>query len=203
MPQNQHSPHHQHSPHMAISLDVSRFIRRTLLPDEKLIKDARFHWFYTFSAFFIFAFCLAIGFGVQYLMWRFLGQWDMRPVYAGVAIGLWMFFWTMMKKWTTEIILTDKRLLYKRGFFQVDVAEVDIEQLASDYVQQSLLGRLLDYGAIRIRCVEASDVWLPPIANPYEFRNALEQQKHLFREHYMKVERLRHHGMNPSDISEA
>jgi hypothetical protein len=90
-------------------------------------------------------------------------------------------------------------LIYKRGFFSVEVDEIDIEQLASDNVQQSLIGRLFDFGVIHIRCIEATDLWLPPVANPYAFRNAIEKQKHQYREHYMKVERLRHHGAAPAD----
>jgi hypothetical protein len=76
---------------------------------------------------------------------------------------------------------------------------VDVEQLASDDVRQTLFGRLLDYGAIHIRCIEASDIYLPPVMKPYEFRNALEAVKKEYREKYMSVERLRHHGMNPGD----
>lgn len=164
------------------------------MQDEKIVADARFHGFYTCWAFVIFAFCLALGGGVQYAAWHYLGQWPFAPLYAGAAVGAWILFAMMLKKWTTEIILTDRRLLYKRGFFKINIDEVDIEQLASDYVEQSLLGRILDYGEIHIRCIEASDVWLPPVAQPYEFRNQLEKMKHAYREQYMGVGRLYRHG---------
>lgn len=187
----------------ALDINPSRFMRKTLMPGEKLVREARFHGFYTFSAFLVFAFCLMCGWGMQYLVWRYLGQWSYQPLFAGGAVGIWMFFWMMLKKWTTEIILTDQRILHKRGFFLVNVDEVDIEQLASDYVQQSLIGRMLDYGSLHIRCVEASDIWLPPIADPYGFRNAVEKVKHAFREHYMDVNRLYKHGSRPHDGHEA
>lgn len=170
---------------------LSRFMKKTLLPDENLVGEARFHGFYTFTALMMFsAFALA-GWGVQYAIYRLAATWTMMPVYIALGIGAWNLFWVMLKKWTTEIILTDQRLLYKQGFFQIDVAEVGIEQLASDYVQQTLLGRLLDYGKLHIRCIEAADIKLPDIARPYDFRNALELQKKAFREHYMQVEHLR------------
>ena len=101
----------------------------------------------------------------------------------------------LLKKWTTEIVLTNHRLIHKTGFFLIDVHEVDIEQLASHHVVQSLLGRLLDYGEVHVRCIEATDIFLPPISHPYAFRNAMEQEKHHYRNDYMKVERLRHHGV--------
>jgi hypothetical protein len=177
----------------------SRFIRKTLMPNEKCVKDARFSWVYIFQAWVVWGICLILGYMVHYGFMRYLGLYDLRPVYIGAGIGGWLFFWMMMKKWTTEIILTTERLIYKQGYFMVDVAEVDIEQLASDRVEQSFFGRIFDYGNIYIRCIEAPDIWLPPIRRPYEFRNALEQQKHLYREHYMKVEHLRHHGDKPED----
>ena len=176
--------------------DLSRFMRKTLLPGEKCVRDARFHIFYTVCAFLTLLLCAALGYAVYYAAARYAGIYTLIPIYAGAAVGAWLCFWMMLKKWTTEIILTDKRLIYKRGFFLVKVAEMDIDQLASDDVQQSIWGRLLDYGAIHIRCIEAADVWLPDIARPYDFRNALEQEKHKYREHYMNVDRLRRHGGN-------
>lgn len=176
---------------MKLKKHISRFMRRTLMPDETFVREARFHGFYTFLAFASVTLCAGLGGAIQYALYRFLGYWEMAPVYAGTGIGAWICFVMLLKQWTTEIILTDRRLLYKTGFFMVDVAEVDIEQLASDNVQQSLLGRILDYGMLHIRCIEANDIWLPDIAEPYEFRNAMEQQKHAYREHYMNVERVR------------
>lgn len=172
----------------------SRFIQKTLLPDERCIKDARFSRIYEIQALVLLGFCGALGYAVHIGLYRYFGQYILWPVWAGGGVGLFLFLSMMMKKWTTEIILTNERLIYKRGFFMVDVVEVDIEQLASDIVEQSLLGRLFNYGEIHIRCIEATDIWLPPIRHPYEFRNALEQQKHHYRESYMKVERLRRRG---------
>jgi Bacterial PH domain len=166
------------------------------MPNEIFIGEGCFHGFYTCVALCSVFFYGAAGCLVQYLYHYFFGKWPMMPAWAGLGLGAWVTFWMMMRKWTTEIILTDKRLLYKRGFFLVNVDEVDIEQLASDYVQQSLLGRLLDYGTIHIRCIEASDLWLPPIARPYEFRNAIEQQKQKYRELFMDVGRIRRHSQN-------
>lgn len=177
----------------------SRFVRKTLLPDEHCVKDARFSWTYTFQACLIWALCILFGYAAYTVFWRMLWPYGWGLVAAGVVFGGWLWFLMMMKKWTTEIILTNERLIYKRGFFAVKVQEVDIEQLASDNVDQSLWGRMFDYGCIHVRCIEADDMILPPIDSPYEFRNALEMQKHAFREKYMKIEHLRRHGNEPGE----
>lgn len=177
----------------------SRFVRKTLMPDERCVLDARFSWVYVFHAWLIWSLCISFGYAAHLAFLPALGPYSWYPVFGGVVLGLWLFFLMMLKKWTTEIILTTDRLIYKRGFFAVQVQEVDIEQLASDNVVQSLCGRLFDYGAIYVRCIEADDILLPPITQPYEFRNALEQQKHLYRERYMKIEHLRRHGIGQDD----
>lgn len=180
---------------------VSRFMRKTLMADEKVMAEARFHGFYTFWAFGAFSIWVLIGAGAQYLARTYANESSFWPLYGCLAIGGWMLFWMMLKKWTTEIIITNKRVLYKRGFFLIHIDEVDIEQLASDYVEQSLLGRLLDFGALHIRCIEANDIWLPAIANPYAFRNKLEDVKHRYRQTFMDVGRLYRHGSKPNEVS--
>lgn len=175
---------------------LSRFIRKTLMPDERVLAEARFHVFYVFYAFLSCAFCVAMGAGLQYALGRYMPLHGMGvgPFVSLCGIGLWVLLVMLLKRWTTEIFLTDRRLLYKQGFFLVKVAEADIEQLASDHVEQSLLGRMMDYGALRIRCIEANDFCLPPIARPYEFRNDVERAKQAYRERYMHAEvRYRRH----------
>jgi hypothetical protein len=175
---------------------LSRFMRRTLMPGETVIREGYFHPFYTFTALITLLFCLGCGWVFQDALLTYLHQKSRLPMTLGLLLGSWLFFWMLLKKWTTEIVLTSERLIYKRGFFLIQSQEVDIEQLASDNVEQSFIGRMFDYGTLHIRCIEAADYWLPPIRAPYAFRNALEQQKHLYRDNYMKVERLRRHGSN-------
>lgn len=161
-------------------------MRKTLLPDEVCIKEAHFHGFYLIEAIFLAGLCALLGWGLHYAYYFASGIKSLWPVYIAVGIGFWVFLCMLLKKWTTEIILTNKRLIHKRGLFLISIDEVDIEQLVSDTVQQSMMGRLLDYGAIHITCLIARDLWLPPIRRPYEFRNAVEKQKGEYRERYGK-----------------
>lgn len=177
----------------------SRYMRKTLMPDEEIVADAHFSHFYSFVCFLALACFIALGAAAQYAIWRFLSYNTFWPVAFGLFVGLWQYFWMMLKKWSTEIVMTTQRLIYKRGFFSITAEEVDIEQLASDNVTQSFLGRIFNYGVIHFRCIEADDVWLPPVAKPYEFRNAVEIQKVTYRDNYIKGNRLRQHGMKTED----
>lgn len=177
----------------------SRFVRKTLLPNEKCVAEGRFSWLYSFQAWTSWILWLCFGGMLQYLFYRYLGVDTIKPVLFCGGIGMALCISMLMRLWTTEILMTTERLIYKRGFFNIEMQEVDIEQLASDNVVQGFLGRMFDYGEIHVRCIEAADIYLPAITHPYEFRNTIEQQKKNYREHYMKVERLRHHGEQPSD----
>ena len=175
----------------------SKFIRKTLMPEEKVQMVGEFSSFYTVAAYLWFLGCIAAGFVLHFLALRYLRQPDLLPIWFMTVVGLAVFFSMMLKRWTTEIYLTNHRIIHKRGLFIIDVDEVDVEQLASDQVHQSLMGRLLGYGALHIRCVEADDLWLPNIRHAYSFRNAIARVKKGYREEYMSTGRLYKHGSRP------
>lgn len=201
----------------------SRFIRKTLMLDEKVEAVGVFSPFYTASAYLWFFACVTLGFVLHFLAVRYMPQSDLPPIprpddllpaqvrymhqndllpiWFMTTIGLAVFFSLMLKRWTTEIFLTNHRLIHKRGLFLINVDEVDVEQLASDQVHQSLMGRVFGYGALHIRCVEADDLWLPNITHPYSFRNAIVRVKKGYREEYMNTGRLYRHGSRPHSSS--
>ncbi|MBI1216330.1 MAG: PH domain-containing protein [Alphaproteobacteria bacterium] len=202
-----------------MKVHATPFMHKSLAQDETLVAVAYFHPFYMYAAFGLLALWTLVGLGGQFALTHFFNahpevlfdqgmqQGLMRMVathryvatLAGFFMGLCFFVPMYLKKISTEIILTERRLLYKRGFFTARVEEVDVEQLASDDVRQSIMGRMLDYGSIHVRCIEATDLYLPPVFHPYHFSKALEKVKNDYRDQYMKVERLRHHGTSPAD----
>src|SRR5207245_1582167 len=51
---------------------------------------------------------------------------------------------------TTEIAVTDRRIIYKRGFIRRYTVEMHMDKVESVDVDQSLFGRMLDYGDVFI-----------------------------------------------------
>jgi uncharacterized membrane protein YdbT with pleckstrin-like domain len=49
-------------------------------------------------------------------------------------------------RWTTEIAVTDRRVIFRRGFIQWHTDEMHMDKIESADVDQSVLGRLLNYG---------------------------------------------------------
>ena len=98
------------------------------------------------------------------------------PVSLLVAIicalaGLGLAFGARFKRWTTEIDVTDRRIVYKRCFIRRHTVEMNMDKVESVDVDQSMLGRMLNCGDITVR---GTGVGIEPLYNidaPLEFRN--------------------------------
>lgn len=172
------------------------YVQQSLGPDEELVHIGSFHWMYTFQAF------MAIVWGVVasimivvggVFMYKKMGQFPpeigwleaVRYIHPGLRIfsflvfvmGLLSFAQMMVVKATTEIAVTNTRIVYKRGLVARQVGEISIDRIEGVNVLQSILGRLLDYGRLAVRGMGIGEVVLPPIEDPLTFRQAIEKAR--------------------------
>ena len=73
--------------------------------------------------------------------------------------------------WTTEIAVTNHRIIYKAGLIRRDTVEILMDKVESVDVDQSILGRLLGYGTVTVRGTGAGFEPLKRIGQPIELRN--------------------------------
>jgi uncharacterized membrane protein YdbT with pleckstrin-like domain len=132
---------------------MSSYVEQSLGAGETLVAKAHFSWWYSFKA---------------WMALIFLGW---------LVIGVWIFFSMMIKKWTTEIAVTTHRFVDKSGFFTLHTNEISLAQIEGVKVEQSVWGRMLGYGHIRIEGSGVDAVVLPDIQNPVAFRAAIETAK--------------------------
>lgn len=90
-----------------------------------------------------------------------------------VLIALATFMGAWFRRVTTEIVITDKRIIYKRGWIARHTEEMNITKVETIDVDQTILGRLLGYGTVLIHGVGSSWEPLRRIASPLELRNAI------------------------------
>jgi uncharacterized membrane protein YdbT with pleckstrin-like domain len=133
------------------------YIENTLAADEQVIYRAKFHWLYTAAA--IVA-LLVLG--------------------LVVGIGIIIFLFLMIDKWTTEIAITNKRLVYKRGWISRKTDEISLRKLEEINLEQSILGRIFGYGKIKVHGTGIGSINLPAIDNPLKFRKEIENTKENF-----------------------
>jgi uncharacterized membrane protein YdbT with pleckstrin-like domain len=77
---------------------------------------------------------------------------------------------------TTRFAVTDKRIIAKRGFIRRRSLELLLTKVESINVQQSLMGRIFNFGVIVVVGTGGTKEGFPNIADPMEFRKRLNAQ---------------------------
>ena len=90
-----------------------------------------------------------------------------------MAIGVIVVLTALIRRQTTELVLTDRRIITKRGLISRDTVEMNLGKVESVHVNQSLLGRLLNYGDITVVGTGSSLEPLVGIARPLDLRRKL------------------------------
>jgi uncharacterized membrane protein YdbT with pleckstrin-like domain len=74
---------------------------------------------------------------------------------------------------TTEIVKTNRRIIFKTGFIVRDTTEIPLSQVESVNVNQSILGRIFRFGDISIIGTGGTHQDIKYIANVLKFRKAI------------------------------
>jgi uncharacterized membrane protein YdbT with pleckstrin-like domain len=86
------------------------------------------------------------------------------------VVGLFFLIaaWVRMK--STEIAITNKRIIAKFGFISRSTVEISLDKVEALRVEQGLWGRFLNYGTILISGVGSTIDPIRSIADPLVFR---------------------------------
>lgn len=99
------------------------------------------------------------------ILWLILGALTLV-----IVIGLFILIWVYVKRRTTELAITNKRVIAKRGFIQRDTIEMFLGKVESVHVEQSVPGRVLDYGTVIVSGTGVMSTRFERISAPLEFR---------------------------------
>ena len=153
------------------------YVKHVIQPGERIIMVGHISWVIYHRA----IFCVILGGVLLILEAVFAPQSARTDLMYGTAIlfGLAALItaaraWFI--RWTTEIAVTDKRIIFKRGFINRHTAEMNMDKVSSVDVDQSLWGRLFDFGSVHILGAGgASGIeHLHRVANPVALRNAID-----------------------------
>lgn len=172
------------------------YIQQSLGPSEEIIHLGEFHWMHDVKAVFNIIFgiimALMIVFGGVFAYYKmgkipasvnmaeavqYLPLWMKGFAFAMFVMGLYSFARMMTEKATTEMAITNLRIIYKQGLMTRHVGEIAVDRIEGVVVLQSFLGRLLDYGQLAVRGMGVGEVVLPPIRQPIVFRQAIQQAR--------------------------
>ena len=150
---------------------MGRYIDEILQPGEKVLYSTNAHWIFYLPAIAAWIVVLALAAAsVAVPPMAVLGL----PAAAVIAVVALYF---TIKGWfhrlTTETDVTDRRVVHKTGFIKRRTFEMALDKIESVDVDQTVLGRLLNYGDVTILGVGEGRQTIPTIASPLAFRNAI------------------------------
>jgi len=152
---------------------MGRYIDEILQPGEKVLYSTNAHWMFFLPA--IAAWIVAVIFLVLSRMIvadvPVLLCLAMAALSAIFAIYKTFTFW--FHRGTTETDVTNLRVIHKTGFIQRRTFEMSLDKVESVDVNQSILGRILNYGDVTILGVGEGKETISTIASPLAFRNSI------------------------------
>ena len=88
--------------------------------------------------------------------------------------GLGLLFWAAaaIRYFTTELAITNKRVIAKFGFISRSTIEINLQKIESIQVHQGILGRIFNFGSIVVSGAGNPQAPIPGISNPLQFRRA-------------------------------
>ena len=98
------------------------------------------------------------------------------PILLGVitlplfGVGLLFWLWAWITYATTELAITNKRVIAKSGLIQRRTIEMFLEKIESIQVDQSVLGRLFDFGSVIISGTGVHSAPFRNISDPLALR---------------------------------
>ena len=150
---------------------MGRYIDQILQPGEKVLYSTNAHWIFYLPA--ILAWIMAAVLLV--LSRATVTEGLILLCLSGAAVAaLAALYWTAkawFHRWTTETDVTNLRVVHKTGFVKRRTFEMSLDKVESVDVNQSILGRILNYGDVTILGVGEGRETISTIASPLAFRN--------------------------------
>lgn len=80
-----------------------------------------------------------------------------------------------LKRWLSEFVITNRRIVIKEGFIARRTFEMNLSKIETVNVDQTVMGRLLNFGSITIIGTGGTRETFHNIAKPMAFRKAFQE----------------------------
>ena len=148
------------------------YVRHILQPGEEVRVIATIHWITYVKGFLFLIVALVLlyyGNNTEHGKSVWLAA---SAVIAAIAAILILRAW--FHRWITEIAVTNRRVIYKTGFIRRNTVEMHTDKVESVDINQSILGRIFNYGDITLVGTGDSHFSnIRTIAHPIELRNQI------------------------------
>ena len=149
---------------------LGSYTAATLQADEKPLHQTTIHWMALSGSVIGALLSLIVIVPIaMFAAWKdFYWAWFLVVIPVGILVS------ASVTVRTSELVITDRRVLIKVGFIQRHTFEMFISKIESVAVFQSMLGRVFDYGTVTIRGTGGSSESFATISAPLQFRDAIQ-----------------------------
>jgi len=160
----------QHAARPRTRIIVMSYVQRVLQPGEQVRHISSIHWIAYWPGIVV-ALLAVIAYWLSETrllsgIWRF-------TAYALALIAVVLLIQQWFQWWITEIAVTNRRIIYKKGLIRRQTNEMNMDKVESVQIVQSILGRMLDYGDVKLLGTGEGFETLRTIASPIELRNSI------------------------------
>ncbi|NCB49463.1 MAG: PH domain-containing protein [Alphaproteobacteria bacterium] len=146
------------------------YIKNTLSKDEEIKEVIKLHW----SNYIITGFLTFLAFS-SILMYFFDKEIQKDP--SGKVGIFFIIIWALydfLKLYRTEMVVTNKRIICKKGILSTRTEELKTKQIESIEIKQSILGHLFGYATLWFSGTGTSKVKFESIENPWAIKSRIE-----------------------------
>ena len=151
---------------------MGSYIDSNLTNNERVIKEAKVSWWSQLPFFLAGGFFLLVGMGASITPDENGGGSGGGTI---LFIAALFFVFAVIRVISTELALTNKRVIAKTGFIRRDTVELRLEKVEGFVVNQSIIGRLFNYGSVIVSGTGGIKTPIPFIYNPTEFRMVVNE----------------------------
>lgn len=146
------------------------YVERVLQPGEQVRHISSIHWILYWPG-------VAVALLAVAAYWFGETRWLPRAwqytAYALALVAVVLLVREWLQWWITEIAVTNRRVIYKRGLIRLQTNEMNMDKVESVQVNQSVLGRMFDFGTVKILGTGEGFEALQTIAGPIKLRNSI------------------------------
>lgn len=121
---------------------MGSYVHSTLMPNENVTYEAKLHWFIFVP----------------------------HVILMAILIGFITIISPVIAWFTTEMVLTNRRIIMKKGLISRYTFEMSFAKVETIQIDQGIIGRLFGYGSVTVVGTGGSKACFAYIADPLEFR---------------------------------
>ena len=145
------------------------YIRESMARDEVLLYEGKVSWagFYVLMAFLCSPMCICIPFTIS------THSPDLLIIYSFIVLVF--LYAAYLSLSSIELGITNRRVIAKIGIISRKAIEVRNDKIEGIQIDQSIFGRMFNFGSVTVRGSGQTEVPIPAISDPLAFRRAVDE----------------------------